>query len=64
MTASREELCTVWRKSTRSTGQGGNCVELADGRDAVSLRDSKRPADGRVVVSRVVLRALFDGVRG
>jgi hypothetical protein len=30
-----------WRKSSRSAGNGGNCVELAHTFDA--LRDSKNP---------------------
>ena len=32
----------TWRKSSRSSGQGGNCVELHGTLDA--LRDSKNPA--------------------
>ncbi|RKN39978.1 DUF397 domain-containing protein [Micromonospora endolithica] len=32
----------VWRKSTRSGGSGGNCVEVADNlRGVVGVRDSK-----------------------
>jgi hypothetical protein len=31
-----------WRKSTRSSGGGnGDCVEVADLRDAIGVRDSK-----------------------
>ncbi|GLY24339.1 DUF397 domain-containing protein [Micromonospora sp. NBRC 101691] len=52
-----------WRKSTRSSGNGGNCVEVADNlSDVVGVRDSKDP-DGpalafsptawRVFVARV-----------
>ncbi|MBX7265740.1 DUF397 domain-containing protein [Micromonospora sp. Llam7] len=34
-----------WRKSTRSNGQGGNCVEVADNLPGVvAVRDSKDPA--------------------
>ncbi len=33
-----------WRKSTRSSGQGGNCVEVADNLPGlVAVRDSKDP---------------------
>jgi hypothetical protein len=33
-----------WRKSTRSGGNGGNCVEIADNLPGiVALRDSKDP---------------------
>ncbi|SCL39414.1 protein of unknown function [Micromonospora pallida] len=31
----------AWRKSTRSDGNGGACVEVADLRDGVAVRDSK-----------------------
>ncbi|MBB4914478.1 DUF397 domain-containing protein [Streptosporangium saharense] len=31
----------VWRKSTLSTGDGGNCVEVANLGDLVAIRDSK-----------------------
>ncbi|MCP3786407.1 DUF397 domain-containing protein [Micromonospora sp. A3M-1-15] len=34
-----------WRKSTRSGGNGGNCVEVADNlAGVVAVRDSKDPA--------------------
>ncbi|WP_089158001.1 DUF397 domain-containing protein [Micromonospora sp. NBS 11-29] len=34
-----------WRKSSRSNGQGGACVEVADGlTEVVAVRDSKDPA--------------------
>jgi hypothetical protein len=34
-----------WRKATRSTDTGGNCVEVADNLpDQVLVRDSKDPA--------------------
>jgi hypothetical protein len=32
-----------WRKSSRSSGQGGNCVELGGLSGAVAVRDSKDP---------------------
>lgn len=39
------DLSTVrWRKSSRSGGNNGNCVEVAHTFDAV--RDSKNPAGG------------------
>jgi hypothetical protein len=33
----------VWRKSRRSGGNGGNCVEAASLRSVVAVRDSKDP---------------------
>ncbi|HEX2416936.1 MAG TPA: DUF397 domain-containing protein, partial [Micromonosporaceae bacterium] len=33
-----------WRKSSRSNGAGGNCVEVADNLPSiVAVRDSKNP---------------------
>ncbi|MFI1438000.1 DUF397 domain-containing protein [Streptomyces fructofermentans] len=39
-----------WRRSSYSNGEGGNCVEIADGVPGVlPVRDSKSP-DGPVLV--------------
>ncbi|MFI7603532.1 DUF397 domain-containing protein [Micromonospora sp. NPDC049366] len=39
-----------WRKSSRSSGNGGNCVEVADCMpDAVGVRDSKDPTGPALV---------------
>jgi hypothetical protein len=35
-----------WRKSTRSGGNGGNCVEVADLVGRVGVRDSKDVGGG------------------
>ncbi|MEU5783496.1 DUF397 domain-containing protein [Micromonospora lupini] len=35
----------LWRKSTRSSSNGGDCVEVADNLpDVVAVRDSKDPS--------------------
>lgn len=42
----------VWRKSTRSSGSGNACVEVAQNRDGtVAIRDSKHPEHGILLVS-------------
>lgn len=46
-----------WRKASRSSGQGGNCVELAY---AGAVRDSKN-ATGPIL--RVDLRGLLTSVK-
>ncbi|WP_447038984.1 DUF397 domain-containing protein [Streptomyces sp. DSM 118878] len=39
-----------WRKSTHSAGDGGDCLEVADGHpEVVPVRDSKNPAGPRLV---------------
>ena len=41
----------VWRKSTRSGGNGGECVEVAGNLpDIIAIRDSKNP-DGPALVA-------------
>lgn len=39
----------VWRTSTRSNSNGGQCVEVADVPGLVAVRDSKDP-DGSVLI--------------
>jgi hypothetical protein len=40
-----------WRKSSFSGDTGGDCVEVADLRPHIAIRDSKNPAGGVVTVS-------------
>ncbi|MFI6560892.1 DUF397 domain-containing protein [Streptomyces sp. NPDC050534] len=50
-----------WRKSSHSNGEGGSCVEVADGvPGVVPVRDSKVP-HGPVVVVRSDTWAAFVG---
>ncbi|MFE6172055.1 DUF397 domain-containing protein [Streptomyces sp. NPDC056464] len=42
---------TRWRKSTYSNGDGGNCLEVADGVPGViPVRDSKLASDSPVIL--------------
>lgn len=41
----------VWRKSSYSGAEGGECIEVAETGDAVWVRDSKRPAEARLSFS-------------
>lgn len=41
--------CAEWRKSTRSGGNGGACVEVAAVQRTIAVRDSKSP-DGPVLL--------------
>jgi hypothetical protein len=42
----------VWHKSSRSGGNGGNCVEVANLDTGVAVRDSKAPDNGTLVFDR------------
>jgi hypothetical protein len=42
----------TWRKSSYSTSNGGNCVEVAAVPHTVSVRDSKNPDDATLAFNR------------
>lgn len=42
----------AWRKSSRSGGQGGECVEVATRPGAIVIRDSKDPHGSILIVSK------------
>ncbi|MGH3738910.1 MAG: DUF397 domain-containing protein [Micromonosporaceae bacterium] len=52
----------VWRKSRRSTTNGGACVEVATLPDRVLVRDSKDPDGPRLTFTRGEWRAFIDGI--
>ncbi|MEH0563058.1 DUF397 domain-containing protein [Streptomyces silvae] len=61
MLTSRDLSSATWRKSSYSNGDGGNCVEIADGFPGlVPVRDSKAP-DGPALVFTAVRWASFVG---
>lgn len=41
-----------WRKSSRSSGNTGNCVEVARPGAGAAIRDSKNPAAGCLDLTR------------
>lgn len=41
----------AWRKSSRSTENGGQCVEVAAAEGWAAIRDSKNPTGGALVLS-------------
>ena len=54
----------VWRKSSRSSSQGQNCVEVASNLPGiVAVRDSKDPDGGVLVCSREGWRAFTRGIK-
>ncbi|MCQ4082557.1 DUF397 domain-containing protein [Streptomyces sp. RB6PN25] len=53
-----------WRKSSYSNGQGGNCIEVADGfRDVVPVRDSKDPQGPALIFGAAAWAAFTNGVK-
>lgn len=53
----------VWRKSSRSTNQGGECVEVAALSNAIGVRDSKNPQGGHLSLSRENFATLVQRIR-
>ncbi|MYV53501.1 DUF397 domain-containing protein [Streptomyces sp. SID3212] len=53
MSSNRPDLSTaLWRKSSYSSGDGGECLEVADGfAGVVPVRDSKNPGGPALVIS-------------
>ncbi|GAA0572643.1 DUF397 domain-containing protein [Actinomadura livida] len=41
----------VWRKSSRSSNNGGDCVEVARISDTVAIRDSKNPHGAKLLLT-------------
>ncbi|MEU6036235.1 DUF397 domain-containing protein [Actinomadura sp. NPDC047616] len=53
-----------WRKSTRSSHEGGECVEVADLVTGVIVRDSKNPEGPRLTFGAAEWRAFMQAVKG
>ncbi|MFI0480347.1 DUF397 domain-containing protein [Actinomadura sp. 9N215] len=48
----------VWRKASKSTENGGNCVELAPLSRSIAIRDSKDPNGPKLTMSHNDFRHL------
>jgi hypothetical protein len=46
-----------WRKSSYSSSNGGDCVEVATTPRTIAVRDSKNPGGGALAFSRVSWQA-------
>jgi Domain of unknown function (DUF397) len=54
---------SAWRKSSRSGGNGGNCVEVSTRDSVIAVRDSKRPDEGILVFSRTEWSAFLGATK-
>jgi len=52
-----------WRKSIRSSANGGNCVELARTQSAMFVRDSKNPNSGTLKFTPGTFSALLTDIK-
>lgn len=53
----------VWRKASRSTENGGNCVELASVSNSITVRDSKDPNGPQVTMKRNEFRRFTETLK-
>ncbi|MEU8056036.1 MULTISPECIES: DUF397 domain-containing protein [Microbispora] len=54
----------VWRKSSRSSGNGGQCVEVAANLPGViAVRDSKNPNGPKLLFTSEEWEAFISGVK-
>jgi hypothetical protein len=53
----------AWRKSSYSSSQGDNCVELAGLGAGVGVRDSKDPDGPKLLITRTALRDLINDLK-
>ncbi|MCP9952993.1 DUF397 domain-containing protein [Actinomadura madurae] len=53
----------VWRKSSYTTANGGECVELTAVPGTVAVRDSKYPEGPKLLVTRRAFAALLSDLK-
>ncbi|MEU5988810.1 DUF397 domain-containing protein [Spirillospora sp. NPDC047418] len=53
----------AWRKASRSTAEGDNCIEIAGMSNVVALRDSKNPNGPKLIISHGDFRLLADTLK-
>ncbi|WP_326636110.1 DUF397 domain-containing protein [Streptosporangium sp. NBC_01755] len=54
----------AWRKARRSTGNGGDCIEVAPlSQGRVAIRDTEAPGQAPYVVRGEVWAAFVDGAK-
>ncbi|MEV6985499.1 DUF397 domain-containing protein [Sphaerisporangium sp. NPDC051017] len=53
----------AWRKSSRSTGNGSDCVEVALGDTSIAIRDSKNPQQAFHLFGRTEWKAFLEHMR-
>ncbi|MFG2191732.1 DUF397 domain-containing protein [Streptomyces sp. NPDC048639] len=64
MPTTRELSTANWRKSSHSNGDGGECVEVADGcPGVVPVRDSKNPHGPHLAFTNSAWTAFVSGVK-
>lgn len=63
MTAGLDFSRAAWRKASRSSGNGGNCVELALAAQVTGVRDSKNASGPVLSFPGAAVAALLASLR-
>ena len=53
----------TWHKSSHSSDQGDNCIEVVSAPGTVAIRDSKDPDGPRILLNRHGLRRLASAIK-
>ncbi|GAB3559302.1 hypothetical protein J2S53_002551 [Actinopolyspora lacussalsi] len=53
----------VWRKSSRSSGNGGACVEVGFTPDTIGVRDTKDRDGGTLAVNSTAWTSFVDAIK-
>ncbi|ASO21944.1 hypothetical protein FHR81_005593 [Actinoalloteichus hoggarensis] len=53
----------AWRKSSRSSGNGGACIEVGPTTGLVGIRDTKDRDGGTLVVGRAVFAGFLGAIK-
>ncbi len=56
-------ITTEWKKSSRSGGNGGQCVEVRRHEQAIQVRDSKDPSGPVLQFTAAEWKAFTDGAK-
>lgn len=58
-----DSLDLTWRKASRSSELGDNCIEVASLPEIIAIRDSKDPDGPKLMMSRNEFRDLTNSLR-
>jgi hypothetical protein len=53
----------AWLKSSRSSGGGSNCIEVAQLPSRIAIRDSKDPLGATLIIAPTAFRELTSGIK-
>ncbi|MFI0371504.1 DUF397 domain-containing protein [Actinomadura sp. 1N219] len=53
----------TWRKATRSTSNGGECIEIARVDNTIAIRDSKNPDGPKLLLTPQTLHHLTQAIK-